>query len=141
MNADAAQMNVPQEGLNRERERLNHISRTIIGAAQSVSSTLGYGFLEKVYENSLCIELRRRGVSYQQQMPLQVRYEGLVVGDYIPDVIVEDSVIVEIKAVAAIERPHRQQCLNYVRASGLRLGLLLNFGRAHLEVGRVVFHF
>ena len=134
-------MNVLPEELVRERERLNHISRQIIGAAQKVSSTLGYGFLEKVYENSLCIELRSRGLAYHQQIPLQVHYKGVLVGDYIPDVLVEDCVIVEIKAVGSIERPHRQQCLNYVRAAGLRLGLLLNFGRAHLEVGRVVFHF
>ena len=141
MNADAAQMNVLPEESCLERERLNRLSGQIIGAAQKVSSTLGYGFLEKVYENSLCLELTSHGLAYQQQMPLQVRYEGVLVGDYIPDLIVEDSIIVEIKAVASIQRPHRHQCLNYIRAAGLRLGLLLNFGRARLEVGRVVFHF
>jgi GxxExxY protein len=133
MNADVAQMNVPLE-----RARLNHLSRVVIGAAQKVSSTLGYGFLEKVYENALCLELRRRELQVHQQIPLQVAYEGVIVGDYIPDMLVEDSLIVEIKAVRSIERAHRQQCLNYLRASNLRLGLLLNFGRAHLEVGRIV---
>ena len=136
MNADAAQMNVPQE-----RARLNRLSGAVIGAAQKVSSTLGYGFLEKVYENALCLELRKRGIEVNQQFPLQVVYEGVVVGDYIPDLLVEDSLIVEIKATHSIERVHRQQCLNYLRASNLRLGILLNFGHAHLEVGRVVFHF
>jgi GxxExxY protein len=65
----------------------------------------------------------------------------MVVGDYMPDLLVEDSVIVEIKATSSISLPHRQQCLNYLRASNLTLGLLLNFGRAHLEVGRVVYRF
>ena len=136
MNADVAQMNVPLE-----RARLNQLSGAVIGAAQKVSSTLGYGFLEKVYENALCLELGQRGIEVLQQFPLQVTYEGIVVGDYIPDLLVEDCLIVEIKAAASIERAHRQQCLNYLRASNLTLGLILNFGHAHLEVGRVVFHF
>ena len=136
MNADAAQMNVLHE-----RERLNELSRAVIGSAQKVSSSLGYGFLEKVYENSLCHELRKRGVEVHQQVPLQIAYDGVIVGDYIPDLLVENSLIVEIKATASIELHHRQQCLNYLRASNLTLGLLLNFGRAHLEVGRIVYRF
>ena len=86
MNADAAQMNVPLE-----RERLNRLSGTVIGAAQQVSSTLGYGFLEKVYENALCVELGRQSLQVHQQIPLQVAYKGIIVGDYIPDLLVEDS--------------------------------------------------
>ena len=136
MNADVAQMNVLQH-----RVRLNELSRLVIGSAQKVSSTLGYGFLEKVYENALCVELRRRGLEVLQQMPLQVAYDGVIVGDYIPDLLVEDALIVEIKAVSRIEPCHRQQCLNYLRAAHRSLGLLLNFGRAHLEVGRVVYRF
>src|SRR5476649_852976 len=136
MNADAAQMNVPQG-----RARLNQMSGTVIGAAQRVSSTLGYGFLEKVYENALALELRSRGIEVHQQLPLQVAYEGVVVGDYIPDLLIEDCLIVEIKATSSVERVHRQQCLNYLRASNLGLGLILNFGHAHLEVGRVLHHF
>ena len=136
MNADAAQMNVPQE-----RESLNRLSGLVIGAAQKVSSTLGYGFLEKVYENALMIELRARAIPAVQQMPLQVRYRGVLVGDYVPDLLVEDRLIVEIKAIESIGRVQRQQCLNYLRAANLRLGLLLNFGHPRLEVGRVVHHF
>ena len=83
----------------------------------------------------------RRGLTVHQQLPMQVAYEGVIVGDYIPDVLVENCLIVEIKAVSSIERVHRQQCLNYLRVSNLRLGLLLNFGRTHLEVGRVVLGF
>jgi GxxExxY protein len=136
MNTDVAQMNVP---LN--RTELNQLSGTVIGAAQRVSSTLGFGFLEKVYENALCLELRKRGIEVFQQFPLQVRYDGVVVGDYVPDLIVEGSLIVEIKAIVSIEKVHRQQCLNYLRASNLKLGLLLNFAHARLEIGRVVFGF
>ena len=136
MNADAAQMNVP-----RHREWLNNLSRQAIGSAHKVSSTLGCGFLEKVYENALCLELRRGGLEVQQQLPLRVMYGGVVVGDYVPDLLVEGSLIIEIKAVTGISPPHRQQCLNYLRAGNFSLGLLLNFGRAHLEVGRVVYRF
>jgi GxxExxY protein len=136
MAADVAQMNVLQD-----RDRLNAISGKVIGAGQRVSSRLGYGFLEKVYENALCYELRKRSLIVHQQMPLQVTYDGLVVGDYVPDLLVEDSVIVEMKAVGSISKPHRQQCLNYLRAANLSLGLILNFGHAHLEVGRVVYRF
>jgi GxxExxY protein len=136
MNADVAQMNVLLD-----RTRLNGLSEMAIGAAHTVSSTLGHGFLEKVYENSLCHELRKRGLDAQQQIPLQVTYDGIIVGDYIPDLLVNTCLIIEIKAVSSIDTVHRQQVLNYLRASDLRLGLLLNFGRARLEVGRVVNRF
>jgi GxxExxY protein len=136
MNADVAQMNV-----NLTRNALNDLSYKVIGAAQTVSSTLGYGFLEKVYENALCVELRRRDIAFAQQCPVQVSYKGVVVGDYVPDLLVESAIVVEIKSVLSVEKAHRQQCLNYLRATDLMLALLLNFGTAHLEVGRVVRHF
>jgi GxxExxY protein len=134
MNADVAQMNA-------ERQRLNGVSRKIIGAAQAVSSRLGHGFLEKVYENSLRLELLQAGLRVEQQRPIQVYYGEEVVGDYIPDLLVDDEIIVEIKAVHVLDTVHRQQCLNYLRATNLRLGLVLNFGRAHLDVARVVSNF
>ena len=136
MNADVAQMNAETE-----RQRLNSVSRAVIGAAQRVSSTLGYGFLEKVYENALVLEMKNRAISVDQQRPVRVLFDGQIVGDYTPDLLVESSVIVEVKAVSALAQIHRQQCLNYLRATDLRLALLLNFGRAHLEVARVVWHF
>ena len=138
MNADVAQMNAD---VVRDRIRLNGLSRAIIGAAQHVSSSLGFGFLEKVYENALSLELQKERLRVEQQPPVQVRYEGLVVGDYFPDLMVEKCVIVEIKAVCALDSFHRQQCLNYLRATNLKLGLVLNFGRAHLQVARVVCNF
>ena len=137
MNADVAQMNADSS----ERDRLNQISRAVIGAAQFVSTRLGYGFLEKVYENALALELQRRRIQIAQQHPIHVHFDGIVVGDYIADLLVEDSVVVEIKAVDALNRVHRQQCLNYLRGTYRRLGLVLNFGRAHLEVARVVCNF
>ena len=124
-----------------EREKLNSISHAIIGAAQRVSSKLGYGFLEKVYENALLLELRKAGIRVERQRCIHVYYDGQIVGDYIPDLFVEDSVIVEVKAVSKLDPAHRQQCLNYLRATSRTLALLLNFGRLHLEVGRVVWRF
>jgi GxxExxY protein len=136
MNADGTQMNA-----DGAREKLNSISHAIIGAAQKVSTKLGCGFLEKVYENSLLVELRKSGVTVGQQQCIHVYYEGEIVGVYVPDLLVEDAVIVEIKAVSALDAIHRLQCLNYLKATGNTLALVLNFGRPHLEVGRVVWHF
>jgi len=124
-----------------ERAMLNSISHAIIGAAQRVSTKLGYGFLEKVYENALLVEIGRTGLRVEQQPCVHVYYDGEIVGNYVPDLFVERSVIVEVKALPRLETAHRQQCLNYLRATGRSLALLLNFGRLHLEVGRVVWHF
>ena len=137
MNADVAQM----DAVCRERLRLNGLSRDTIGAAHRVSTKLGHGFLEKVYENALSLELQRMQLAVKQQAPVHVLYDGIIIGDYVPDLLVGDSLIVEIKAVQALDRVHRQQCLNYLRATNLKLGLVLNFGLAHLEVARVVCNF
>jgi GxxExxY protein len=123
------------------RERLDAISWVIIGAAQKVSSVLGQGFLEKVYENSMLVELARRGYRVTQQKPVQVSYEGAIVGNYVPDLIVDDAIVVEVKAVTCLEPMHRQQCSNYLRATGYRVCLLLNFGQRRLEVKRIVANF
>ena len=136
MNADAPPMNADEE-----RTRLDIISRTVIGAAQRVSLALGVGFLEKVYENSLVLELVDAGLEVEQQKPVHVHYAGRIVGDYIPDILVERDMVVEIKAIPAIEPNHRQQCINYLRATDLRVCLLLNFGRPRLEVRRIVWRF
>ena len=130
MNADVTQMNA-------ERQVLNGLSGKVIGAAQTVSTHLGYGFLEKVYENALAHEIRKSGLHVSQEKPVHVFYDGQIVGDYVPDLTVEDLIIVEIKAVQALDRAHRHQCVNYLRATDRRLCLLLNFGRPHLEVARI----
>ena len=123
------------------RERLDVISGVIIGSAQRVSSALGAGFLEKVYENSLVLELSSRGLRVEQQPRVRVFYRMQVVGDYTPDLVVEGSVLVELKAAIALERVHRQQCINYLRATGYRVCLLMNFGQPRLQVERLVWRF
>jgi len=123
------------------RAVLDEMTRRIIGAAQAVSSKLGVGFLEKVYENALGVELRRSGLAVEHQRPIVVLYDGVAIGDYIPDLVVENQIIVEIKSLPFLERAHRMQCINYLRATGLRVCLLLNFGQRRLEVRRLVMKF
>jgi GxxExxY protein len=123
------------------RKELDVISGTVIGAAHTVSSKPGQGFLEKVYENSLAVELRKTAYSVEHQRSVRVEYDGVIVGEYIPDLIVADAIIVEVKAVACLDRVHRQQCINYLRATGYRVCLLLNFGQRRLEVRRLVMNF
>jgi GxxExxY protein len=113
---------------------LNVITGAVIGSAQTVSSVLGCGFLEKVYENALALELRARGHGVRQQHAVDVRYRGQIVGDYVADLIVDQQVVVELKAITCLDPIHKAQCLNYLRATGMRLALLLNFGRPKLEV-------
>ena len=121
-----------------DREQLNRLSAQVIGAAQRVSSVLGCGFLEKVYENALVVEVRSRGMAVQQQSGIAVRYRREIVGEYFADLLVEDRIIVELKAVRALDNIHEAQCMNYLRASGLPLCLLMNFARPRLHVRRFV---
>jgi len=117
---------------------LNSLTERIIGCAFKVSNTLGSGFLEKVYENALALELRKAGIPAEQQSPVQVHYEGQLVGDFAADIIVDSNVIVELKAVKALDDAHVAQCLNYLKATGVKVCLLLNFGKPRLEVKRIV---
>jgi GxxExxY protein len=100
----------------------------VINAFYKVYNTLGYGFLEKVYENALVIELQKRGLTTKQQMPIHVYYEGKVVGEYFADLVVNDVVIVELKAAEEITKAHENQLVNYLKATNLEVGLILNFG-------------
>lgn len=106
----------------------SQITDKIIGAAYRVFGVLGYGFLEKVYENALCHELSKMGLTVHQQAPINVYYDNLLVGDYFGDIIVEDKVIVELKAVSSIDPIHEVQLVNYLKATGIEVGLLINFG-------------
>jgi len=117
----------------------NEITQKIIGCAFEVSNTLGVGFLEKVYENALNIELSRLGLMVEQQKPIKVEYKGAVVGEYIADLLVENKVILEIKSTKSIEDIHQAQLLNYLKATGLHIGLILNFGVSRLGIKRMVF--
>jgi GxxExxY protein len=121
-----------------ERERLNRLSEKVIGAAQRVSNSLGCGFLEKVYENALAVELRRQGLSVLQQRPITIRYEHEIVGEYFADLVVEGRIIVELKTARTLEAVHEAQCINYLKASGVPLCLLMNFARPRLDVRRII---
>jgi len=105
------------------------MTEEIICCFYHVYNTLGDGFLEKVYENALAIELGERGLPVQQQVPVQVSYKRVPVGHYVCDLLVDNKVIVEIKAVRSLQPEHEAQILNYLKATGLEVGLLLNFGR------------
>ena len=123
------------------RLELDQITEKIIGCAQRVSNMLGCGFLEKVYENALSHEIQKAGLNVTQQHGLQVHYDGEAVGDYAADLLVEECIIVELKAVSALNDIHRAQCLNYLKATGLTVCLLINFGKPRLEVKRIVLNF
>ena len=113
-------------------------TETIIGCAYRVANTLGTGFLEKVYENALAHELMKAGVPVRQQQPIQVLYDGIVVGDYIADLLVDATVLVELKSVKAIDPVHVAQCINYLKATRLSVCLLINFGGTRVEIKRIV---
>ena len=124
--------------MDADERRLNGMTETIIGCAFRVANGLGVGFLEKVYENALFHELRKAGLQVEQQKAIQVEYDGVIVGNYVVDLLVENEVIVELKAVKSIDDIHLAQCLNYLHATGLKVALILNFGTPRLGVKRVV---
>ena len=111
----------------------------INGAVFEVSRVLGPGFLEKVYENALAHELISRGVKAETQVPITVSYKGIAVGEYLADIIVEGKIILEIKAVERLSKIHEAQILNYLKATGYKLGLLINFTHPKAEIKRFVF--
>ncbi|MBN2117919.1 MAG: GxxExxY protein [Anaerolineales bacterium] len=104
------------------------ITEQILAAFYAVYSTLGYGFLEKVYVNALKIELEKRGLAVNKEFEIKVYYAGQIIGEYFADLIVSDSVIVEVKAVKMLAQEHEAQLLNYLKATPYEVGLLLNFG-------------
>jgi GxxExxY protein len=114
------------------------LSERVIGCAFKVLNTLGSGFLEKVYENALLHECRKAGIEARSQVPIQVMYDGTLVGEYTADLLVEGVLLVELKAVRAFEPIHLAQCINYLKATGNKTCLLLNFGKPTLEIKRIV---
>lgn len=108
-----------------------------IGASFGVQNTLGCGFLEKVYENALLVALEQSGLSVRTQVPLRVHFRGTLVGDYIADMVVNNTILVEIKATEDHHNFHLAQVLNCLKATGLPVGLLLNFGRPKLYYRRL----
>lgn len=117
---------------------INQITEIIIGCAFTVSNALGVGFLEKVYENAIAHEIRKKGLEVLQQHIIKVVYDSVIVGDYVADLFVAGLVLVELKAVKALDEIHMAQCLNYLKATGLRVCLLINFGKSKIEVKRIV---
>lgn len=101
----------------------------ILKAFFDVYNELGYGFLEKVYQNSLYIELKSKGLKVEAQRQVKVNFKGFEVGEYYPDLIIEDKIILELKAAECIVEEHENQLINYLRATNIEVGLLLNFGR------------
>ena len=114
------------------------LSYNIVGIAMRVHSKLGYGFLEKVYENALMVLFRREGIEAKQQGPITVYFEEEIVGSYYADILIEDKVILEIKSVEHIIDAHIAQTLNYLKATGLHLAIILNFSKEKLEYKRIV---
>ena len=111
---------------------LADLTYEIIGAAMAVHSGVGIGFSERVYENALLIELSDRGLDREHQVPISVSYKGHQVGDYCMDLVVDKKVVLELKATTKLAAAHSAQLLNYLAASDLRVGLLLNFGESKL---------
>jgi len=139
MNTDHEIIGFAPSGI-KERMRMLHseITEKIIKAFFKVYNTLGYGFLEKVYENALIIELKKMGFHISQQYNIKVYYDGKIVGDYFTDIIVDNNVIVELKAAEGLREEHKTQLINYLKATDKEVGLLLNFGKTP-EFKRAIF--
>ena len=117
---------------------LNEITYKINGAVYEVFRVLGHGFLEKVYENALLVELKNYGLKAQNQFPVKVNYKGTEVGDYFADILVEEQVLVELKAVEFLQKIHEAQLLNYLKATNYKIGLLVNFYHPKAQIKRFI---
>jgi GxxExxY protein len=117
----------------------NELTYKVRGAIFEVNSILGHGFLEKVYENALMVELRLRGIKAESQVPIEVTYKGEEVGEYVADIIIEDQIILELKAIDSLQKIHEAQLLNYLKATEYKLGFLVNFKHPKAEIKRFVF--
>lgn len=127
-----------QQGLGDDNWPEAGLTRNVLAAAFEVSNQLGAGFLERVYQNALLVDLKIRGISTQNEVPLNVSYKGHEVGRYVADMIVDGCLIIEVKAIENLSRSHVGQTLNYLRATGNKLALLINFGRNRLQYQRVI---
>jgi len=116
----------------------SELSYKVVGLAMEVHTKLGYGFLEKVYENAMMVLLRREGIAARQQAAINISFEGQSIGEYFADILVDDKIILELKAGERIANEHKAQVLNYLKATGKRLGIILNFGKKSLEYQRLV---
>ena len=128
------------DGIQKERTvmQFEKLTETIIGCAYAVYNQMGFGFLESVYEKCLLFELQKVGLRTQSQVPIRVSYDGKNVGDFFADILVEDSVILELKSVSTLVRAHEVQRVNCLQATGKLVGLLINFGETKVEIKRKV---
>jgi len=124
------------KGMDEEEIIHGEITKAVIGLAFEVSNELGCGFLESVYENALLMLLRQRGFSVKSQWPIKVMFRGTCVGDFIGDIVVDDKVLIELKTVKTLAPEHHAQIINYLNATGIKVGLLINFGPSRLEYRR-----
>jgi GxxExxY protein len=130
-------MDLGQNENSVQSSELFEVAEKIIGCAYTVTNSLGCGFLEKVYENALAYELQQKGLRVFQQKPIKIHYKDVLVGEYVADLLVDDRILIELKAVQDLDDVHYAQCLNYLRATGLKTCLLLNFAKPELQVRRI----
>lgn len=124
--------------MNTDEHRLDSLTERVLGAVFEVSNTLGAGFLENVYQRALLIELRNCGLRAVGQVSFPVTYKGHCIGEYFADILVEDVLVLELKCVERFANEHTAQCINYLRASGRGVCLLINFQRPKVEWKRIV---
>ena len=120
------------------QESLDQLTETVISAVFEVSNTLGAGFLEKVYERALLLELKLRGIQVKPQASFPVRYKGQRIGDFYADLLIENILVIELKCTDRLTNEHMAQCINYLKVSGLHLCLLVNFQKPSVEWKRIV---
>ena len=118
--------------------KINDITEKIIGCAYNVGNVLGSGFLEKVYENALLHEIRKTGLNVVQQHSIKVRYDNVIVGDFFADLFVEDKVLIELKVSKSLSNIHMAQCINYLKATNIKICLLINFGKPKVAIKRII---
>ena len=118
--------------------RLNELTFAVNGCAMDVLNVVGYGFHEKIYENAMAVALQKRKINFSQQMQFKLEYEEQEIGVFIPDLVVEDKIIVELKTIDKIGNNEKGQVLNYLKATNLKLGLIINFKNPKLEWQRVI---
>lgn len=124
--------------MNADERRYEELTERIIGCAYRVSNELGCGFFENVYENAMVHELKKQGFFVEQQVRYKVFYDNVEVGEYIADLVVENDVLIELKAIKALEDVHTAQCINCLKATSLKICLLMNFGKPRVEIRRIV---
>ena len=125
--------------MHTNEHELDRLVTATVGAAYEVGNVLGCGFLEKVYQQALLQELNRRGIPAQPQTSFRIEYKGQCVGRYVADIVVGGQLIVELKCAETLSSEHMAQCINYLKASGLKLALLINFQHPKVEWKRIIY--